>query len=92
MTSQANDNKAILDIDNTKLSLPVRKGSFDNEVIAITELAKHQKYTFDPGFVSTASCESKITYINGAEGILLHRGYPIDQLAFHSITWKRATC
>jgi citrate synthase len=40
-------------------------------------------FTYDPGFTSTASCESKITYIDGDEGILLHRGYPIDQLAEH---------
>src|ERR1700692_391945 len=40
-------------------------------------------FTYDPGFTSTASCESKITYIDGDEGILLYRGYPIDQLAEH---------
>jgi citrate synthase len=40
-------------------------------------------FTYDPGFTSTASCESKITFIDGDEGILLHRGYPIDQLAEH---------
>ena len=41
-------------------------------------------FTFDPGFVTTASCRSKITYLDGEKGILLHRGYPIDQLAKHS--------
>src|SRR3569833_1464952 len=40
-------------------------------------------FTYDPGFTSTASCESKITYIDGDEGVLLHRGYPIEQLAEH---------
>ena len=43
--------------------------------------AEADVFTFDPGFTSTASCESKITFIDGDEGILLHRGYPIDQLA-----------
>ena len=84
MTYRDSNTKATLNIDNTEISFPIIKGSFGNEVVVITELAKQQKYTFDPGFVSTASCESKITYINGSEGILLHRGYPIDQLAFHS--------
>src|ERR1051325_9561411 len=41
-------------------------------------------FTYDPGYTSTASCESKITYIDGEKGILLHRGYPIDQLAENS--------
>ena len=41
-------------------------------------------FTYDPGFTSTASCESAITYIDGEKGILLHRGYPIDQLAEQS--------
>lgn len=41
-------------------------------------------FTFDPGFTSTASCESKITFIDGDEGVLLHRGFPIDQLATES--------
>ncbi len=40
-------------------------------------------FTYDPGFTSTASCESKITFIDGDEGVLLHRGYPIEQLAEH---------
>jgi hypothetical protein len=49
-------------------------------------------FTYDPGFTSTASCESKITYIDGDEGILLHRGYPIDELAEHGDFSRPATC
>ena len=60
----------------------VRKGSIGPDVIDISSLYKETgAFTYDPGFTSTASCESKITYIDGDEGILLHRGYPIDQLA-----------
>ncbi len=62
--------------------LPVIKGALGPDVIDISKLyADGKVFTFDPGFTSTASCESKITYIDGDEGILLHRGYPIDQLA-----------
>jgi citrate synthase len=62
--------------------LPVIKGALGPDVIDISKLYSDGKvFTFDPGFTSTASCESKITYIDGDEGVLLHRGYPIDQLA-----------
>jgi citrate synthase len=62
--------------------LPVIKGTIGPDVIDISKLYSDGKvFTFDPGFTSTAACESKITYIDGDEGILLHRGYPIDQLA-----------
>src|SRR5687768_6428468 len=53
-------------------------------VIDIAPLAKQDYFTFDPGFRATAACESKITFIDGDKGILLHRGYPIEQLAEHS--------
>jgi citrate synthase len=60
----------------------VIKGALGPDVIDISKLyAEGKVFTFDPGYTSTASCESKITYIDGDEGILLHRGYPIDQLA-----------
>ena len=52
-----------------------------NDVIDITQLGANDVFTYDQGFVSTASCESKITYIDGDKGILLYRGYPIEQLA-----------
>jgi citrate synthase len=64
--------------------LPVRKGSLGPDVIDITTLyAETGHFTYDPSFTSTASCESKITFIDGEKGVLLYRGYPIDQLAEH---------
>jgi len=51
------------------------------DVIDVRALGEKGYFTFDPGFTSTASCESKITFIDGDEGILLHRGFPIEQLA-----------
>jgi citrate synthase len=61
---------------------PVRSGSTGPDVVDIRKFyADTGAFTYDPGFTSTASCESKITYIDGDAGILLHRGYPIDQLA-----------
>ena len=64
---------------------PVYSGTLGNDVIDIRTLAKKTgKFTFDPGFTSTASCESKITFIDGEEGTLLYRGYPIDDLAEQS--------
>ena len=64
------------------IDFPVVAGSVGPDVIDIRPLyAKTQKFTYDPGFLSTASCSSKITYIDGDEGILMYRGYPIEQLA-----------
>ena len=64
--------------------LPVRKGTLGPDVIDITTLyAETGHFTYDPSFTSTASCESKITFIDGEKGVLLYRGYPIDQLAEH---------
>ena len=69
-------------IDGARYDLPVRKGTLGPDVIDITTLYQDTGcFTYDPGFTSTASCESKITYIDGDKGILLYRGYPIDQLA-----------
>lgn len=70
--------------DGKSLDLPVYSGSLGQDVIDVSGLTKQNHFTFDPGFVSTASCESSITFIDGAKGILLHRGYPIEQLADHS--------
>ncbi|HLD74253.1 MAG TPA: citrate synthase [Bdellovibrionota bacterium] len=67
--------------DKQSLPLPVYKPTLGTDVIDITSLAKKDIFTYDPGFMSTASCESKITYIDGDKGILLYRGYPIQQLA-----------
>lgn len=66
------------------MTFPVYQATLGNEVIDITTLAKSEVFTFDPGFMSTAACESKITYIDGDKGILLYRGYPIQQLAAQS--------
>jgi citrate synthase len=76
--------KATLTVGNHNYDLPMKSGSVGPDVVDITRLYGEAKiFTYDPGFTSTASCESKITYIDGDEGILLYRGYPIDQLAEH---------
>jgi citrate synthase len=64
-----------------QLNLPIYTPTLGTDVIDITQLGSHNIFTFDQGFVSTASCESKITYIDGDKGVLLYRGYPIEQLA-----------
>ena len=65
--------------------LPVFESSIGPDVIDIRRLyAETDYFTFDPGYLATASCESRITYIDGDEGVLLYRGYPIDQLAENS--------
>ena len=64
--------------------LPILDGTIGPSVLDIGKLySQTGAFTYDPGFMSTASCELKITYIDGDEGILLYRGYPIDQLAEH---------
>ncbi|SEL25276.1 citrate synthase [Colwellia chukchiensis] len=76
------DLKASLSIDgNVIADLPILKGSAGNDVIDIRTLGGAGYFTYDPGFLATASCESKITFIDGDKGILQHRGYPIDSLA-----------
>jgi len=68
-----------------KSSLQALGGTLGPDCLSISSLTKDQGiFTFDPGFMATASCESKITYIDGDAGILLYRGYPIDQLATKS--------
>ena len=66
------------------IELPILKGTTGNDVIDIRTLGAAGYFTYDPGFLATASCESEITYIDGDKGILQHRGYPIDQLAEES--------
>ncbi len=76
------DKVATLKIGDSEKNYPVLSGSVGPDVIDIRKLyAETGAFTYDPGFTSTASCESKITYIDGDEGVLLHRGYPIGQLA-----------
>ncbi len=73
---------ATLQVDgNNIIDLPINSGTEGHDVIDISKLGGTGYFTFDPGFMATASCESEITYIDGNKGILLHRGYPIDQLA-----------
>jgi citrate synthase len=74
--------------DNTtgkSFDLPIISGTMGPRVIDVRKLyTEHGFFTFDPGFTSTGSCDSQITYIDGEQGILLHRGYPIQELAEHS--------
>lgn len=78
------DRKAELSIDGKTISLNILSGTMGPDVIDIGPLLKDGYFTYDLGFNSTAACESKITYIDGEKGILLYRGYPIEQLASHS--------
>src|SRR5246127_480052 len=80
----ANIKTAKVSVGDESWDFPVRRGTLGPDVIDIGALYKDTgRFTYDPGFTSTASCESKITYIDGDEGILLYRGYPIEQLAEH---------
>ena len=66
-------------------TLPLRSGTLGPDVLSIATLPKEQGvFSFDPGFMATASCDSKITFIDGDEGVLLYRGYPVEQLAERS--------
>ena len=76
------DKKAQLIIEGAApIDLPVYSGTLGPDVVDVRGLTGEGVFTFDPGFMATSSCESKITYIDGDKGILLHRGYPIEQLA-----------
>ena len=76
---------ATLILGNHRLELPVIEGTVGPHVVDVRKLyATTGAFTYDPGFTSTASTASQITYIDGDAGVLLHRGYPIDQLAEHS--------
>ena len=79
------EKKATLTLpDGKKIDFPVLSGSVGPDVIDIRALyGQSGAFTYDPGFMSTASCSSTITYIDGDKGILLYRGYPIEQLAVH---------
>ncbi|MFD0978671.1 citrate synthase [Tropicimonas aquimaris] len=79
------DRKATLTFDNKTLELPIHSPTVGPDVIDIRKLyAQGDVFTHDPGFTSTSACESTITFIDGDKGELLHRGYPIDQLASKS--------
>lgn len=75
------DNIATLHVNGQDYELPIIEGTLGDPVLDIKAVPQAGFWTYDPGFMSTASTESKITFIDGDKGILLHRGYPIDQLA-----------
>lgn len=77
--------KATLTFDQglSPIELPILSGNLGASVIDIRTLNKHGIFTYDPGFLSTASCNSEITFIDGEQGLLYYRGYPIEQLADH---------
>jgi citrate synthase len=76
---------ATLSTADKSISLPTLHGTVGPSVLDIRKLyGQSGQFTYDPGFTSTAACESGLTYIDGDEGVLLHRGYPIGQLAEHS--------
>jgi citrate synthase len=79
----ADKNFELTDLASGKKSLlPVKTGTIGPSVLDIANISKdHGVFTHDPGFGVTSACESKITYIDGDAGVLLHRGYPIEQLA-----------
>lgn len=85
MTDQNEKLVALTDQNGGSAEFPVLEGSIGPEVVDIRKLyAETNRFTYDPGFTSTASCSSKITFIDGEEGILLHRGYSIEDLATKS--------
>lgn len=75
--------KATITFDNNTapIELPILSGTLGNDVIDIRSLGQHGVFTYDPGFMATAACNSNITFIDGEKGLLYHRGYPIEQLA-----------
>src|SRR5271155_1156745 len=78
----ANIKTGSLKIGDKSYNFPIYDGTIGPEVIDISKLyAEAGIFTYDPGFTSTGSCESKITFIDGDKGVLLHRGYPIEDLA-----------
>ena len=84
-SGKADTKTATLTYNGKQVTLPVRSGSIGPDVIDVTRLYRETGcFTYDPGFTSTANCSSRITYIDGENGILLYRGYPIEQLAEQS--------
>ncbi len=76
--------KVSFTIDGKTVELPVLEASEGANVVDVRQLISQGIYTYDPGFLSTAACDSHITYIDGDKGILMYRGYPIEQLAENS--------
>ncbi len=76
--------KGSITVADKSVDFSIKKGTMGPDVLDIRSLySETGMFTYDPGFTSTASCESKITFIDGDEGVLLYRGYPIQQLAEH---------
>lgn len=84
MSGTSTGKKAVLTLNGQQIDLPIYSGTLGPDVIDVKDVLAKDHFTFDPGFMATACCESKITYIDGDQGILLHRGYPIAQLADQS--------
>ena len=81
----SNPDQVILNAGDKSVSLPVLRPTLGNDCVDISKLTKETGlFTYDSGFTATASCKSAITYIDGDNGVLLYRGYPIEQLAQHS--------
>lgn len=79
------DGFRLLSPDGKEMDLPVHSGTIGPDVIDIAKLYREQGvFTYDPGYVSTGSCSSEITFIDGEKGVLMYRGYPVEQLAAHS--------
>jgi citrate synthase len=91
---ELSDKKATLSFSDGSPSVefPVHKGTVGPDVIDIRKLyGQTGMFTYDPGFMATAACESGITYIDGDKGQLMYRGYPIDQWHKSAISWMCAT-
>ena len=76
--------KVQITIDGKTVDLPVLEANEGLNVVDVRGLIGEGIFTYDPGFLSTAACDSAVTYIDGDAGILLYRGYPIEQLAANS--------
>lgn len=84
MSGTSTGKKAVLTLNEQQIDLPIYSGTLGPDVIDVKDILAKDHFTFDPGFMATACCESKITFIDGDKGVLLHRGYPIAQLAGES--------
>ncbi len=84
MSGTSTGKKAVLTLNDQQIELPIYSGTLGPNVIDVKDILANDHFTFDPGFMATAACESKITFIDGDKGVLLHRGYPIAQLAGES--------
>src|SRR5215813_155971 len=83
--SPVEERAADLTLEGKSTAMPVRSGTLGPDVIDVGKLYRDTGcFTYDPGFTSTANCVSRITFIDGDKGVLLYRGYPIDQLAEQS--------